>query len=240
MDWDVGVKAQLEQVAQGVQQLLGTSTSPLHSTSPYGDEWDVLWLGHCGEVFPEMLDENQRKPADDASLVYMQRKFVIENDTTVPPRDHLAGLVDFEQYPEHTRWVHITGAPICTFAYALSQRGAKKVLFDLSVDHLMGPFDNSLAGLCRRAVSVAGVGKDALTAGDSGLNAKCISVTPPLFFHHKAKGTLAGDSDIQTIADGAIRQKGSTENIVWSARDNIKNMIMGIPVQSQFIKSSGE
>jgi hypothetical protein len=240
MDWDVGLKAQLGQVAQGVQQLLGTSTSPLHSTSPYGDEWDVLWLGHCGEVFPEMLDENQRKPADDASLVYMQRKFVIENDTTVPRRDHLTGLVDFEHYPEHTRWVHITGAPICTFAYALSRRGAKKVLFDLSVDHLMGPFDNSLAGLCRRAVSVAGVSKDALTAGDSGLNAKCISVTPPLFFHHKAKGNLVGDSDIQTTADGVIRQKGSTENIVWSARDNIKNMIMGIPVQSQFIKNSGE
>ncbi|ETS84026.1 hypothetical protein PFICI_05902 [Pestalotiopsis fici W106-1] len=186
-----------------------------------------------------MLDENKGKPLDDAGLVYMQRKFMIQNDSTVPPQNRVTGLIDFKQYPEHTRWVHITGAPICTFAYALSQRGARKVLFDLSVDHLVGPFDNSLAALCRRAVSTVGVAKDASTARDRGLDTKCISVTPPLFFHHKAKGRLAGDSDIQAIFnDGVTRQKGFTENIVWSARNNIKNMIMGTPMENQFVEGA--
>ncbi|XXH01163.1 hypothetical protein Hte_007516 [Hypoxylon texense] len=230
MDWDVRIKPQLERVAQGARALLSSASKP---NSPYGDDWDLMWLGHCGEVFPETLDENKEKPANDPGIQYMSRKFVIEKDLTVPPKDRVTGLVDFKNHPEYTRWVHITGAPICTFAYALSQRGARKVLFDLSVDHLTGPFDNALAGLCRRAVSTWGV-KDFAAAGDRGLDAKCISVTPPIFFHHKAKGLVNGDSDIQTVNDGQIREKGKTENIVWSARNNIKNMIMGTRMESQY------
>ncbi|KAK6069593.1 Procollagen galactosyltransferase 1 [Seiridium cupressi] len=234
MDWDVRLQPQLERVAQGARALLSSASNPI---SPYGDDWDILWLGHCGEVFPELLDENKNKPADDAGIKYMQRKFVIGNDLTVPPLDKVTGLIDFKSSPEHTRWVHITGAPICTFAYALSQRGARKVLFDLSVDHLTGPFDNSLAGLCRRSVASVGV-QDPAKAGDRGLDAKCISVTPPVFFHHRAKGMMNADSDIQTGTGGAVREKGYTENIAWSARNNIRNMIMGTRMESQYEASS--
>ncbi|KAI6082812.1 glycosyltransferase family 25 protein [Hypoxylon rubiginosum] len=230
MDWDVRLKPQLERIAQGARALLSSASKP---NSPYGDNWDLMWLGHCGEVFPETLDENKGKSPDDPGIQYMSRKFVIEKDLTVPPKDKVTGLVNFKDNPEFTRWVHITGAPICTFAYALSQRGARKVLYDLSVDHLTGPFDNALAGLCRRAVSTWGV-KDIAAAGDRGLDAKCVSVTPPIFFHHKAKGLVNGDSDIQTVNDGQIREKGKTENIVWSARNNIKNMIMGTRMESQY------
>ncbi|KAI1371889.1 glycosyltransferase family 25 protein [Hypoxylon crocopeplum] len=231
MDWDVRLKPQLERIAQGARALLSsTSKTP---SSPYGDDWDLMWLGHCGEVFPETLDENKEKPADDPGIQYMSRKFVIEKDLTVPPKDRVTGLVDFKSHPEFTRFLHITGAPICTFAYALSQRGARKVLFDLSVDHLTGPFDNALAGLCRRAVSTWGT-KDSTASGDRGLDAKCISVTPPIFFHHKARGLVNGDSDIQTVEDGQIREKGRTENIVWSARNNIRNMILGTRMESQY------
>lgn len=232
MDWDVRLKPQLEHVAQGARALLSSSSSRTPN-SPYGDDWDILWLGHCGELFPEFLEENKHKPANDPGMQYMQRKFVIENDLTVPPRDKVKGLLDFKNSPDHTRWVHITAAPICTFAYALSQRGARKVLFDLSVDHLTGPFDNALAGLCRRAVAAVGE-KDLNKAGDRGYDSKCISVTPPIFFHHKAKGRIAGDSDIQTVSDDKVREKGETENIVWSARNNIRNMLLGENMESQY------
>ncbi|KAI1803550.1 glycosyltransferase family 25 protein [Daldinia bambusicola] len=239
MDWDVRLKPQLEKIAQGARALFPSSPSSSKPNSPYGDDWDLMWLGHCGEVFPETLDENKEKPADDPGVRYMSRKFAIENDPTVPPRDKLTGLVDFRSRPAFTRWVHVTGAPICTFAYALSQRGARKVLFDLSVDHLAGPFDNALAGLCRRAVSTWGGKEDGddgvgEKAGDRGLDAKCVSVTPPVFFHHKARGYVNADSDIQTVQDGQVREKGKTENIVWSARNNIKHMLMGTQMESQY------
>ncbi|KAI0136514.1 family 25 glycosyltransferase [Xylariales sp. AK1849] len=229
VDWDVRLRAQLEQVAHGARTLLPGTPAPGSSpNSPYGDDWDLLWLGHCGEIFPEALEENRVKPAEQ--LEKIQQKFTIENDTTVPPPDFTTGFQDFKSNP-YTRWVHITGAPICAFAYALSQKGARKVLFDLSVDHLDAAIDNALAGLCQRSVVAA---SEPGATADRGLDIKCISVTPPVFFHHKAKGPIAGDSDIQTVRGDVIREKGKTENIMWSGRNNIRNMIMGTEMENQF------
>ncbi|KAL2276192.1 hypothetical protein FJTKL_01254 [Diaporthe vaccinii] len=263
MDWDVRLKPQLEIVAAGARAVMSnlpdtyfptgrasSSAGPI-PTSPYGDDWDILWLGHCGEPFPEELPENKELPDDDAGKVAMMRRYTILNDATVPPLDHVTGIVDFKAHPERTRWVHVTAAPICTFAYAVSNRGAQKILYDLSVDHLSGPFDNALAWLCRRAVggwsklaalAAAGDPQDREgKLGDRGLDAKCLSVTPPVFFHHKAKGNIHGDSDIQNVGGEGeqeqppvIREKGSTENVMWSARLNILNMIQGTAMKSQW------
>ncbi|KAK7698645.1 hypothetical protein SLS64_012384 [Diaporthe eres] len=263
MDWDVRLKPQLEIVAAGARAVMSnlpdtyfptgrasSSAGPI-PTSPYGDDWDILWLGHCGEPFPEDLPENKELPDDDAGKVAMMRRYTILNDATVPPLDHVTGIVDFKAHPERTRWVHVTAAPICTFAYAVSNRGAQKILYDLSVDRLSGPFDNALAWLCRRAVggwsklaalAAAGDPQDREgKLGDRGLDAKCLSVTPPVFFHHKAKGNIHGDSDIQNVGGEGeeekppvIREKGSTENVMWSARLNILNMIQGTAMKSQW------
>jgi hypothetical protein len=266
MDWDVRLKPLLEVVASGVRTVSSSlpdglfpsgraSTTKKDPVSPYGDDWDLLWLGHCGEPFPETLDENKGLDDADAGKQAMSAKFAVLNDATVPPFGRITGIVNFTAYPEHTRWVHVTAAPICTFAYALSQRGARKVLFDLSVDRLSGPFDNALAWLCRRAVGswsgmLKGEGQEALeTDKDRGLDMKCFSVTPPVFFHHKARGPVSGDSDIQVVGedtklkegeeedkkkDGKIREKGTTENIVWSARLNVRNMLLGMEMESQW------
>lgn len=142
----------------------------------------------------------------------------------MPPLNKITGLVEFDRYPEFTRWVHVSGGPICSFAYALSQRGARKVLFGLSIDRLEGPFDNALAALCR----------DGASGNLDGLRARCLSVTPPLLFHHKAKGSVKSDSDIQAIASTEWRDKGTTENIRWSARNNLRNMMLGLEIESQF------
>ncbi|KAH8903875.1 hypothetical protein BR93DRAFT_884624 [Coniochaeta sp. PMI_546] len=249
VDWDVRLKPLLEVVATGVRSVSASlpdalfpsgrrsrsrSSSSADPASPYGDDWDLLWLGHCGEPFPEDLPEPEIRDLgeDDPARRAMSAKYTVLDDATVPPLDRVTGIVNFTAHPAHTRWVHVTAAPICTFAYALSQRGARKVLFDLSVDGLRGPFDNALAGLCRRA------------KGDRGLDAKCFSVTPPVFFHHKAKGLVSGDSDIQVVEEdgklkgegvgGKVREKGTTENIVWSARLNVRNMLMGLEMESQW------
>jgi len=218
MDWDIRLKSQLQNFARGSRFIRGTENP---KTSPYGDGWDVLWLGHCGEIFPETLDENRHKPASDADIVFMSRKYTTK-DSTVPPPDQLQGFQNTTEFP-YTRWAHQSRGPIYTFAYALSQAGARKVLFDLSVDHLQGPFDNSLAGFCRW-------GSDARK-----LDAKCISSTPELFHHHKAKGGIAGDSDIQNVGGGGeIREKGFTENIVLSVRNNLGDLLAGKEVESMF------
>jgi len=235
VDWDVRLKAQLQRFVQGtrfIQTPPKTKPSKIAPHSPYGDDWDLLWLGHCGEVFPEDLEEYRALDPKDPLRAAISRKYVIDNEMTLPPPDKITGYQNFTAFP-NTRWVHQSGGPICTFSYALSLRGARKVLYDLSVDHLLGPFDNALANLCRYG------------ADPERMGMKCITATPPLFFHHKAKGYIGGDSDIQKVGSGKadkgeIREKGFTENIDCSARNNIRNMMLGLPIESQFVHEKAE
>jgi hypothetical protein len=192
IDWDIRLKSQMPQFAKGVRSITNISESAAQH-SPYGDNWDVVWPGHCGDIFPHNDD----------------RRYVIKNDETVAPRAHQPWLQGLRDWPEHTRLIHKAGAPICAFAYAVSRSGAQKLLYALSIKGLTAPFDNALAGLCQ----------------DEYMGIKCVSVEPMYFFHHKPAGPLNRDSDIQFGDAGAIREKGYTENIVWSARLNIEQMI---------------
>ncbi|TGO61323.1 hypothetical protein BCON_0028g00400 [Botryotinia convoluta] len=229
MDWDTRLKSQLLTFAAGSKFIQYSSTIPSYLVSPYGDDWDLLWLGHCGEVFPETLDEYKSLSSSSPEIAHLSRKYIINSDPTVAPPIHFKGFQNATQNP-YTRWVHISGGPICTFAYALSQQGARKVLWDLSVDKLAGPFDNALAGLCRW-------GRDSKRLG-----MRCISVTPGLFQHHKARGWIGGDSDIQKVgsANREVREKGVTENVVWSARMNVREMLMGEKIRGQWDDEVGK
>lgn len=67
-DWDVASRSQLRDLAIGSQLLANTPRGHI----PYslcGDDWDLLWLGHCG---------NQPVSGD-------KRRVVIENDPSVTP-----------------------------------------------------------------------------------------------------------------------------------------------------------
>jgi hypothetical protein len=204
--WDDRIKKQLQIIADGAKRLLSDmddiffpASDPGHSFpdvgpgSPYGDDWDVLWLGHCDEVFPETLPENRDLGRSDVALLTMKRKFAIWNDPT-------AARDDMTTEAGAPRWVHVTGSPSCSSAYALSQRGARKVLEALA---LYGgePFDQVLANLCRHAVAGweaivrSTLGRDTDVTSYRGRNMvfepeeddwdpglKCLSVTPSLFF----------------------------------------------------------
>ncbi|TFB02885.1 hypothetical protein CCMA1212_004942 [Trichoderma ghanense] len=225
MDWDILLKSQLLDIAHGAHHILREASTLPHS--PYGDGWDVLWLGHCGEPFPETLEENAGLSLDD--MAQMSAKYIVHDDETVPPYSQVSKLVDRSQYPPRTRIVHMSAAPICTFAYAVSQSGARKILYGPSVDGLHMAFDNSLAQLCRDAVY--GVGRNQ----NSGLDVKCISVNPTIMFHHKAKGPVAAGSDIQDVGgDGSVRGTGVAESIQWSTRLNLRNILTGKELEPQF------
>lgn len=229
-DWDTHLKSQLPMIATGA----GTFFQPSNNTprSPYGDDWDLLWLGHCGERFPEeVLDDFKDRPLDEIEKI--SRKYTMKNDRTVPPPQFVTGNQDYINHP-YERWVHVTGSPLCTFAYALSQRGARKVLYELSVNHLEGPIDEMLAKFCRLSIPGAVGLADHPINGGFGIN--CLTVTPPIIYHHRAKGRKASHSDINNWSD-EILEKGRTRNIMWSARNNIHNMIAGTPPEIQFDSS---
>ncbi|KAL8787075.1 MAG: hypothetical protein Q9213_002417 [Squamulea squamosa] len=193
-DWDVSFKDQLADFATGARYISGTTTTP---QSPYGDDWDLLWLGHCSA---------QQHPSDE-------RRFVIENDDSVPPMAHranfnavpnLAGL----GYDNSTRIVFRANNGVCLYAYALSYRGAQKVLRWQNNVKKFEPIDIGIGYQCR-----------------DDANFKCIAVFPQIVDSHKSAGRESRDSDIGSFDPTRIRAKGYTSNIVRSTRLNIDNLM---------------
>ena len=120
-DWDVYLKTQLTQFALGSRYILDapTSSEPL---SPYGDTWDMLWLGYCA----------QNKPEQPSA------RFIIENDTTVRVPNHRLHMWNPEQtltydlpHNRSTRVVYRSAGGCCSFSYALSYTGARKYISEL-------------------------------------------------------------------------------------------------------------
>jgi GR25 family glycosyltransferase involved in LPS biosynthesis len=124
-DWDVSLKSQLIQFARGSRYISNT-THAEKAHSPYGDNWDILWIGHCGTWYHE--EDNRRM-------------FVIPNDPTVEPPSYRQNVEepDMEHWQggplgdNQTRIVFNSKGGVCTAAYAISQQGARKALYHVSL-----------------------------------------------------------------------------------------------------------
>ncbi|KAL8798685.1 MAG: hypothetical protein Q9182_006471 [Xanthomendoza sp. 2 TL-2023] len=195
-DWDVSFKDQLADFATGSRYISNTTVK---SRSPYGNDWDFLWLGHCSA---------QQHPQDE-------RRFVIENDDTVPPLAHRLNFnavpkMDELGYDNSTRIVFRANNGVCLYSYALSYRGAQKVLRWQNQVMRFNPIDMGIGYQCR-----------------DDANFKCIAVFPQLVDSHKSAGRHSRDSDIGSYDPKVMRAKGYTQNIVRSTRLNIENLMDG-------------
>ncbi|KAI0886206.1 glycosyltransferase family 25 protein [Annulohypoxylon maeteangense] len=191
--------------------------------SPYGEDWDVLWLGHCGTDFPS--DKPQVNPL----------KITIPGDDTVPAPRHLKphpfALLDKlgEIYPPHTRIVHASSGTVCSLAYAVSHQGARKLLQEFD-SHYDTQWDLMLQKWCEGGYVAKDKAQSKLEDSEDGhkhnANAPvCLTVQPPLFSHHYAKG---GSSNIQGQGGGYATGTG-TPYIRLSVRENLKRLIAGAP-----------
>jgi hypothetical protein len=118
--------------------------------SPYGDpnNWDLLWLGHCGAGFP--------RPPPNSEVIGRHNVILADpNDPTVPMpsylRAHPFGPLDAlgETHPPHTRVYHrASGGALCTVAYAVSQRGARRLLHEFGVKKWSRIWDVEMGDWC--------------------------------------------------------------------------------------------
>jgi hypothetical protein len=133
IDWDVTIKSQLSEFARGARALQNTESPSPHS--PYGDDWDVLWLGGCA------------MRTRDASHVYE-----IPDDPTVPPFKYRGELVfpPFAKPKEmhKTRWVLARPEALCSLAYAVTYESARSILARLSLEPNAAAFDVNLGHIC--------------------------------------------------------------------------------------------
>ena len=242
-DWDIRIKQQMQDFALSTRALTQplayeytsddgpdtTSTAlafgewpltKLPRETPFGDDWDVLWLGHCGVQRPG----TGNKDTVDATSETLPRTYVVQpDDQTVPEphylRDsrgrHGAFYTAGTDFQNHTRIVHHPQGGFCSVAYAVSQRGARKMLWYMSVRAFDGWFDTMLPNFCD--------GKD---AGELE-RPTCVTVQPQFFDQHVPRGELWKESDIFPVGVGGSREKAETPNIRWSTRINLPKLLSG-------------
>lgn len=199
-------------------ELAKRSTLPfplLSSTSnskeaPYGRDWDVLWLGHCGASLP---------PPSTTHPTRMS----LPNDATVPSAKHLRFRAGSTQdsfatlYPPHTRIYHRTAnSTLCTHAYAVTQRGARKLLYQFGVREFSQGYDFALGDYC-------GGDLHRHTGETEGERPMCLTVQPPLFSQFWGE---SGESDI--VSTGREGRMVGSRYIRWSARAGVERLGSGL------------
>ncbi|KAL3420063.1 Procollagen galactosyltransferase 1 [Phlyctema vagabunda] len=204
-DWDIMLKEQLVEFARGTRYLQNSTGLTF---SPYGDNWDVLWVGQCISKNNEQVD---------------QKYYVIRDDPTVAPPELRE---EQKPYPNlsppalsgnFTRIVHEPYYGRCTFGYAISLRGAQKLLYHQGLSKDGTTIDRGINRFCSRR----------------DLGARCYAPYPGLVGTHKAAGDTTKDSD-RVNTGGKVRDKGVTEHIVYSTRLNFKNILLGKQPKSQW------
>ncbi|KAJ4303952.1 hypothetical protein N0V88_001553 [Collariella sp. IMI 366227] len=90
--------------------------------SPYGDHWDLLWIGHCGMHFP----------FEDHPTIPKGHVIRLGDDTVAPKKDLWTINIPFtlkEQYPEHTRAYHHVQEGVCSLGRAVPELQANQDFF---------------------------------------------------------------------------------------------------------------
>jgi GR25 family glycosyltransferase involved in LPS biosynthesis len=175
-DWDVHIVQQMQQFADVSRGFLAKDPNSLWrwkkrtpTGSPYGEGWDLLWIGHCGgSATPNLTESNPN---------YVDHVAIIRDETTVPPGWDMKGLVhsmdpngsytcsahkgmsmppgivcDSPWLADNERLLQERTAPLCTTGYAISLQGARKLLArlgGLSLDDIRITIDQEMAGMCR-------------------------------------------------------------------------------------------
>ncbi|KAM3523261.1 hypothetical protein NHJ13051_005173 [Beauveria bassiana] len=174
------------------------------TTSPYGDEWEMLWLGHCGVSWPVLATDNL--PSGRAFRY---------NDSSVPA----TGLYSLsnpyllkDNYPTHTRAFHHVEDGVCSLAYAVTQKGARGMLRELALRGVSDNFDFQLRHYCK---GMKGRRKH-----------NCIAAQPPLFSHHRGVGLVSAGSNIDDHGEG-YRSEAKTDMVRWSVALNADKIMDG-------------
>ncbi|KAF2098860.1 hypothetical protein NA57DRAFT_56498 [Rhizodiscina lignyota] len=203
-DWDVNIKDQLFRISQGVlshTSLLDNQTAYTRKDAPYGTDWDLFFIGQCKSTPPK--EKSKIGPViavEDPSILPLKK---LESK-------HVSELKAYNITTSSTRAIARVHDTICTTAYAVSRRGAERLLYNWGYKDFGLGIDNEFS------------------FGMNDGKIKGVVVAPPLIEQWKT-GTGA-DSDIDAVAGAASGERlgsegGSTRNIKNSARKAMKEWV---------------
>lgn len=198
-DWDVNIKAQLREFARGLHSLKGDKK--VSKQAPYGTDWDLLWIGGCASG-PHANETQFYAIPDDPTVPRVERR-----GTWLGPLDSWKDV-----FPEDsTRFIYRAEVGCCTYGYAVTNRGAKKILTALAIDHIEAPVDNAMSELC------GGLGDRE--------RIECFAPFPNLIGTYRPAGPAYKDSDINS-GDQSVHEE-QAYNLVYSTRRNIHRLVSG-------------
>jgi hypothetical protein len=173
-DWDAFLRLQLIGFARGVRSL-ANSTRP--AWSPFGDEWDVLTIGHTG-ISNVLEDQMYWVTRDDPIVTTESRR------TWGRKRNLSAAALNGEYSRVVLRVSELTG----TAAYAISQRGAARILHDQVMFPNAVAIDFAIFNMCWRNTFVTSF---------------CYGAYPMLVGRYQAIRPKVRDSDRRTSSNKA-------------------------------------
>lgn len=235
-DWDVRIHEQAALVAEAVRNL----TVPKTETRewPWGEDWDVLWLGHCGERLPyedEPEDVDEEGEHEDSSAA------PDEGSEAVAQKEDLEAKVKTPSKPEEKMERRSPPPP-----GELPGEDDYITLYDSTLPPTIGSYDPRMSGdsqdtrwvqhaagpICTFAYAVTGASVARMLAMKHGneqafdlwmhtrcrnRELRCFTVNPEMFHHHVAAGLPSSLVNEGQVDNGG---KNYTENIMYSARCN--------------------
>jgi hypothetical protein len=190
VDWDVRLKDQMRLISDNVRNFTNV---PDHDTSPFGNDWDVLWLGHCGSAIED----------------HMPQPSVFADESRCETELYSGWSKHYlrDKLPEGYRQVHTSFLTVCTFGYGVTKSSAQKILTLLSKGGDEA-FDVSLSAHCREGALRCLV-----------VNPQIFNHYEPPADHGYQSEVHVGDGRGRSPKDSSFEHvKGTTGNIMRSAR----------------------
>jgi hypothetical protein len=187
VDWDIRLRSQQIPLAQKAARAL-TKSKADEECYPWGhpDTWDLFYLGHCGDYFNDLkkgVGVGHHHPHHLQAIPHE-----LFEDQTIPDRTDLhpftASLLTALSVPEHTRVLHRSQFPLCSFGYSVTRVSAEKILSTVAppkedISRELIAYDAAILDGCR-----------------FGKFLNCYSITPELFHHMEGASIIAHEQEV--------------------------------------------
>ncbi|KAK9360610.1 hypothetical protein V1504DRAFT_454050 [Lipomyces starkeyi] len=205
VDFDANIHDIFELLSTQMQHNRIRTTPPTEhekKAAPYGLDWDVLYVGQCSD----------RSNEDRLDLVH------IYEDPNVPSRhdtfDHFVGQLQslgiHGRNLGKMRAIAPAWSPVCTMGYAITRKGAERLILDLSYRGITAAIDIDIIRKLQQGII------------------RGYSITPPLFSAWRVDG--AKDSDNQGLEKdqselGSGNRQGYSHSMKTSARKEMVKIL---------------
>lgn len=187
VDWDVNIKHQMQLISSAVREFTFVDEK---DETPYGRSWDILWIGHSGE------------PTENNT-----RRIEFEDPSAPVAAEYTGWAKRYFHNTRRTRVVQRSVNPVGTIGYALTKRGAKKILMWAGKGENEA-YDIRLMQGCRtKDLSCVVVNPEVMH-----------HYVPPMDFGHVSEVAEANGAGSRAEAEDFEKLMGSTPNILQSTR----------------------